>query len=428
MELVLILLVLMIVLILFNVPISYAIGIVSVSYFFINDISLLTIPQRMYATINSSTLFAIPLFLLAGMLMNKSEVTDKLYHLAYTIIGHIRGGLAHVNVLSSMMFASMTGSAMADIVGLGTVSATAMEKKGYPKKFAAAVSLSASTITAIIPPSIILIVYAVVAEVSIGRLFLAGILPGLTIGILLMLYIYLISFKKDFPREESRSSFKEILVALKAAIIPFFMPIIILGGILTGIFTPTEAGAIAVLYVLIIGFFVYKKLTIKIVIETLREAAVTSSVILLLIAISGILGWIITIEQVPVLLTESILQFTDSPLLILLLINLIILVAGMFLDATPIILMLVPVFMPILAQIGVDPVHFGIIIGLNAMIGLTTPPVGAGLYAICSALKLNVMDVIKEMLPMWGTLFVVLMILTFWPGLSLMLPNLVFGK
>lgn len=428
MEIVLMLLILMVVLIMINVPISYSIGIVSVSYFFIKDISLLTIPQRMYSTIDTSTLFAIPLFLLAGMLMNKAEVTDKLYHLAFTLIGHIRGGLAHVNVLSSMMFASMTGSAMADIVGLGTVSANAMEKKGFKKTFAAAVSLSASTITPIIPPSIILIVYGVVAEVSIGRLFLAGILPGLAIGLSLMLYIYLISFKRDFPREKTRASFRAVLEAFRHAILPLFMPVIILGGILLGIFTPTEAGAVAVLYVLIIGFFVYKKLTVKIVIDTLKEVATTSSVILLLISISGILGWIITIEQVPVLLTDSLLSLTSNPIIILLLINVIILVAGMFLDATPIVLMLVPVFMPILLKIGVDPVHFGIIIGVNTMIGVTTPPVGAGLYAISGALKINVMDVIKEMLPMWGALFVILLIITFWPGLSLMIPNLVFGK
>jgi C4-dicarboxylate transporter, DctM subunit len=428
MDLMLIIIGLLILLILLNVPISYSIGAVSIFYFLVSDLSLEALPQRMFSSINSSTLFAIPLFLLAGYLMNHSGVTGRIYDFAYSLVGHIRGGLAHVNVLSAMMFASMSGSAVADLVGLGTISSNAMSKRGYKKSFAAALTLASSTITPIIPPSIILVVYGVVAEVSIGRLFLAGILPGLLIGIFLMGYSYFISIKKGFPKEENKASLKLVFTSFRRAMLPLFTPVLIIGGIILGVFTATEAGAVAVLYVLILGFFVYKELNWKKVKEILLNVGVTSSVILFLISISGVMGWVMTMEQIPVKLADALLGLTTNPFIILIIINFIILIAGLFLDATPIVLMLVPVLLPVILKIEMDPVQFGILIGFNTMIGLTTPPVGVGLYALSSALKVDVLDILKELWPMWITLILVLLVITFCPALSLFIPNLVFGK
>jgi len=420
-------LVLLIVLILLNVPIAYSIGVVSVFYFLVSDLSLTTFPQRMFSSVNSSTLFAVPLFLLAGILMNNSGITTKIYNFAYALIGHIKGGLAHVNVVSSMMFASMSGSGVADLVGLGTISASAMGEKGYKRRFAAALTLASSTITPIIPPSIILIIYGVTAEVSIGRLFLAGIIPGLVIGLGLMAYCYIVSDRKKFPIEERKASLRYVLKTFSQAILPLFTPILIVGGIIKGIFTATEAGAVAVVYVTFLGIFVYKQLNWKKIKGILLQVGVTASVILFLISTSGVMGWVMTMEQIPIKLAESLLGLTTNPIFILLLINLVILIAGMFLDATPVVLMLVPVLLPVINQIGVDPVQFGIIIGFNTMIGITTPPVGVGLYAMSSTLKVDVLDILREIWPMWLTLLIVLLLITFWPTLSLWLPSLVFG-
>lgn len=417
---------LLIVLIMINVPVTYSIGIVSIIYFMATGITVEVLPQRMISTINSTTLFAIPLFLMAGILMNASGITERIYNFAFALVGHIRGGLAHVNVMSSMMFASMSGSGIADLVGIGNVTANAMHQRGYKKDFAAALSLAASTITPIIPPSIILIVYGVVAEVSIGRLFIAGIIPGLVIGLSLMLYCFIIAKKAGFPKGEKRESFKNVLTAFRKALLPLFTPVLIVGGIILGVFTATEAGAVAVLYVAILGFLVYRQLNWKKFKSILLQVGVTGSVILFLISVSGALGWLITAEQIPVKLADSLLGITTNPLIILLLINIILLVAGMFLDATPVVLMLVPVLLPVATQMGVDPVHFGIIMGFNTMIGVTTPPVGAGLYAISSALRVDVLSIVKRMVPMWIVLILVLLLVTYFPALSLYLPQLFF--
>lgn len=426
MELILFIIGLMIVLILINVPVTYSIGIASIIYFMSTEITVEVLPQRMISSLSSTTLFAIPLFLMAGILMNAAGITERIYNFAYALVGHIRGGLAHVNVMSSMMFASMSGSGIADLVGIGNVTANAMYQRGYKKDFAAALSLAASTITPIIPPSIILIVYGVTAEVSIGKLFVAGIIPGIVIGLSLMTYCFIIAKRAGFPKGDKRESFKAVMKAFRNAILPLLTPVLIVGGIISGIFTATEAGAVAVLYVAILGFFVYRQLNWREFKKILLQVGVTAAVILFLISVSGALGWLITAEQIPVKLADSLLGITTNPFIILLLINLILLIAGMFLDATPVVLMLVPVLLPVITQLDVDPIQFGIIMGFNTMIGITTPPVGAGLYAISSALRVDVVSIVKRMIPMWIILIIVLIIITYVPKLSLFLPEIFF--
>jgi C4-dicarboxylate transporter, DctM subunit len=411
-------------LMLLSVPIAFSIGLGSVYYFLASGKPLMMIPQKMFTTVDNFTLLAVPLFILAGNIMNTGGITKRLFNFARTCVGHITGGLGHVCVLASIIFAGMSGSATADAVGLGSIEIPAMEREGYDKAFSSAIVLGASTIGPIIPPSIIMVIYAVVAGVSVGALFVAGIIPGLIMGVGLMVGVYIISKKRKYP-SYPRATFRQLLIATRDAFPVLLTPIIIIGGIYTGYFTPTEAAMIAVVYAVILGFF-YGEISFRAIWQILRETSVTVGVIMFIIGITGAFAWWLSLEKIPLLFTEYIYSLTHDRMLILLMINLIILVEGCFLDATPIVLIMVPILMPLLKTLNVDMVYFGILISVNTMIGLTTPPVGVCLYGVSAIAKLPMERIVRAYIPFLTILIVVLFLLQVFPQLSLFLPNLLF--
>ena len=411
-------------LMLLSVPIAFSIGLGSVYYFLASGKPLMMIPQKMFTTVDNFTLLAIPLFILAGNIMNTGGITKRLFDFARTCVGHITGGLGHVCVLASIIFAGMSGSATADAVGLGSIEIPAMEKEGYDKDFSSAIVLGAATIGPIIPPSIIMVIYAVVAGVSVGALFVAGIIPGLIMGVGLMVGVYIISKKRKYP-SYPRATFRQLLIATRDAFPVLLTPVIIIGGIYTGYFTPTEAAMIAVVYAVILGFF-YGEISFRAIWQILRETSVTVGVIMFIVGITGAFAWWLSLEKIPLLFTEYIYSLTHDRMLILLMINFIILVEGCFLDATPIVLIMVPILMPLLKTLNVDMVYFGILISVNTMIGLTTPPVGVCLYGVSAIAKLPMERIVRAYIPFLTILIVVLFLLQVFPQLSLFLPNLLF--
>jgi tripartite ATP-independent transporter DctM subunit len=374
--------------------------------------------------VDNFTLLAIPLFILAGNIMNTGGITKRLFDFARTCVGHITGGLGHVCVLASIIFAGMSGSATADAVGLGSIEIPAMEKEGYDKDFSSAIVLGAATIGPIIPPSIIMVIYAVVAGVSVGALFVAGIIPGLIMGGGLMVGVYIVSKKRKYP-SYPRATFRQLLIATRDAFPVLLTPVIIIGGIYTGYFTPTEAAMIAVVYAVILGFF-YGEISFRAIWQILRETSVTVGVIMFIVGITGAFAWWLSLEKIPLLFTEYIYSLTHDRMLILLMINFIILVEGCFLDATPIVLIMVPILMPLLKTLNVDMVYFGILISVNTMIGLTTPPVGVCLYGVSAIAKLPMERIVRAYIPFLTILIAVLFLLQVFPQLSLFLPNLLF--
>jgi tripartite ATP-independent transporter DctM subunit len=411
-------------LMLLSVPIAFSIGLGSVYYFLASGKPLMMIPQKMFTTVDNFTLLAIPLFILAGNIMNTGGITKRLFNFARTCVGHITGGLGHVCVLASIIFAGMSGSATADAVGLGSIEIPAMEKEGYDKDFSSAIVLGAATIGPIIPPSIIMVIYAVVAGVSVGALFVAGIIPGLLMGGGLMVGVYIISKKRKYP-SYPRTTFRQLLIATRDAFPVLLTPVIIIGGIYTGYFTPTEAAMIAVVYAVILGFF-YGEISFRAIWQILRETSVTVGVIMFIVGITGAFAWWLSLEKIPLLFTEYIYSLTHDRMLILLMINFIILVEGCFLDATPIVLIMVPILMPLLKILNVDMVYFGILISVNTMIGLTTPPVGVCLFGVSAIAKLPMERIVRAYIPFLAILIVVLFLLQVFPQLSLFLPNLLF--
>ena len=407
-----------------GVPIAFSIGLGSVYYFVVSAKPIMMIPQKMFTTVDNFTLLAVPLFILAGNIMNTGGITQRLFNFARTCVGHITGGLGHVCVLASMIFAGMSGSATADAVGLGSIEIPAMEKEGYDKAFSAAIVLGASTIGPIIPPSIIMVIYGVTAGVSVGALFVAGIIPGLIMGGALMVGVYLISKKRKYP-SYPRSTFRQFFRATVQAFPVLLTPVIIIGGIYSGYFTPTEAAMIAVVYAVILGFF-YRQMSFRTLWHILRETSVTVGVIMFIVGITGAFAWWLSLEKIPQIFTEAIYGVTQDRLMILILIMIIILVEGCFLDATPIVLIMVPILMPLLKILDVDLVYFGILISVNTMIGLTTPPVGVCLFGVSAIAKLSIEKIVMAYLPFLAILVAVLFLLLLFPGLSTWLPNLLF--
>ena len=419
-------LVLLFVLLLSSTPVSVSIGFSSFVYLLITNVNLQTVPQRMFTTVDVSTLFAVPLFLLAGSLMNTTGITNRIFRLANVLVGHITGGLAHVNVLASAIFASMSGSSVADAAGLGVIEIKAMTDAGYDKDFSCAITLASCTISPIIPPSIIMVIYGVAASVSIGRLFIAGIVPGFIMALSLMIMNFFIAKKHNYP-VMPRASFREVKKAFFDALLPLGTPFIIVGGIIGGVFTATEAAAVTVAYTLILDILIYRELTFKKFKDIALEVGITSAVILFLVATTGILGWVLARERIPVQIMQFFLDLTDNPILIMLIINILLLIMGCFIDATPIVLLMVPILMPLLQKISFDPVLFGVVISINTMIGLTTPPVGVSLYAVSAISGVPMQRIVRKIIPYWLALILCLFVITYIPGLTLTLPNLVFG-
>lgn len=380
--------------------------------------------RNVYNGMDSFPLMAIPFFMLAGELMNRAGITLRLVEFAQAMIGHLRGGLAHVNILSSMLFAGLSGSAVADVSALGSMLIPAMEKQGYTRRFAAAVTAASSIIGPIIPPSGIMIIYAYVMGESVAALFLAGIVPGILIGLSLMGIVWWVADKENLPLATRRASWGERGQASLKAFWPLLTPVIIMGGILGGIFTPTEASAIAVGYAFFIGLFVLRTLKLNEIPDVLTRAGMTSAVVLLLVGAAMAFKTVASLSHTPEMLASIILGLSENPLVLLFLINILLFIVGMFLDAGPAIIILGPILGPIFIQMGVDSVHFAIIMAVNLTVGLLTPPMGLVLFVTSSVSGLRVETIARATLPFLAAEIAVIFLITYFPALCLTIPRL----
>tara|TARA_B100000678_G_scaffold55931_1_gene44906 strand:+ start:288 stop:1583 length:1296 start_codon:yes stop_codon:yes gene_type:complete len=385
------------------------------------DLALLY--RNVYNGMDSFPLMAIPFFMLAGVLMNRGGITARLIEFSQAIMGHFRGGLAHVNILSSMLFAGLSGSAVADTSAIGSMLIPAMVKNGYTRKFSAAITAASSVIGPIIPPSGIMIIYSYVMGESVAALFLAGIIPGILVGLGLMLMTWVMAQRYDFPVATKRSTWSERGNASIKAFFPLLTPVIILGGILGGIFTPTEASAVAVAYALIVSLFILKSMTVRDLPKVLTEAAMVSSVVLLLVGAAMAFKTVVSLSHAPEILSAWILSLSDNPLILLFLINLLLFVVGMFLDAGPAIIILAPILGPIFINLGVHPVHFAIIMSVNLTVGLATPPMGLVLFVASSVSGERIESISKAILPFLAVEVVVIFMITYIPAVSLAIPR-----
>ncbi|WP_283132074.1 TRAP transporter large permease [Enterovibrio norvegicus] len=385
------------------------------------DIPLLF--RNIYNGIDSFPLMAIPFFMLAGEVMNRSGITLSLVSFSQSLIGHVRGGLAHVNVMSSMLFAGLSGSAVADTSAIGSMMIPAMEKNGYSRKFAAAITAASSVIGPIIPPSGIMIIYAYTMEISVAALFAAGVVPGLLIGGGLMALIALMAKSQNLPIASEKATWRERGVATKNAFWPLLTPVIILGGILGGIFTPTEASAIAVVYTLVVGMFVLKTVKLKDIPDIFTSSAKSSAVILLLVGSALAFKTVVSLSHAAEAMAEFTLGISDNPLILLFLINILLFVIGMFLDAGPAIIILGPILAPVFISQGIDPVHFAIIMSVNLTVGLATPPMGLVLFVASSVSGEKVETISRAILPFLAVEVLVIFLITFFPALSMTIPQ-----
>ena len=385
------------------------------------DLALLY--RNVYNGMDSFPLMAIPFFMLAGVLMNRGGITTRLVEFSQAMMGHFRGGLAHVNILSSMLFAGLSGSAVADTSALGSMLIPAMEKNGYSRKFSAAITAASSVIGPIIPPSGIMIIYSYVMGESVAALFLAGIIPGILVGVGLMMMTWFMAQRYDFPAAIARASWGARGQASLKAFFPLMTPVIILGGILGGIFTPTEASAVAAFYALMVSLFILKSMTTRDLPKVLMEAAMTSSVVLLLVGAAMAFKTVVSLSHTPEILAAWILSLSENPLILLFLINLLLFVVGMFLDAGPAIIILAPILGPIFTDLGVHPVHFAIIMSVNLTVGLATPPMGLVLFVASSVSGEKIESISKAILPFLAIEVIVIFLITYVEPISLGIPR-----
>lgn len=411
---------------LIGLPIYVVMGLSVIAYFLLAGINPITIPHRVFAGVDVFVLMAVPFFMLAGNLMNAGGTTRRLIALADAIVGWVRGGLAHVNILVSMLFAGISGSAAADTAAVGSIMIKSMRERGYTTEFATAVTISSSLIGPIIPPSIILIVYAVVAGVSVNALFLAGIVPGILLGLSQMALVAYYAWSRNFGKG-APFSVRVFLRAFADGMIPLGMPLIILGGIFSGFFTPTEAAATACLYAFLIGVFVYGELKIADLPRIILDSARMTGSALIIVGIAAPLSWILVKEQVPNTVASLMLQVSDNPIVILLLINLLLLVLGAFMEMIAALIISVPILLPIVVQLGMDPVHFGIVVAINLTIGMITPPVGICLFIGATIAKITPERLAVANMPFLIVSILVLLAITFLPGLVMFIPDLYQG-
>lgn len=382
-----------------------------------------TVPQRMATGLDSFALLAIPFFILAGQLMNKGGVAHRLIAHAKALVGAFPGGLALINIIAAMLMGAIAGSAMASASAMGSILGPEMQREGYSKEFGAAVNITSSTIGLVIPPSNVLIVYSLASGgVSIAALFLAGYIPGILTGLLLMVVAAFWARKKGFSSGK-RSSLGQVVKTFVDAFPSLLLLVVVIGGIVTGVFTATEASAIAVLYCLILGF-IYREIRWKDLSGILLDAASTTAVVMLLIGASMCMSWVLSYENIPQDISNALLALSDNPIVILLIINVLLLIVGIFMDMTPAVLIFTPIFLPVVTSLGMDPIHFGIVMVLNLCIGLCTPPVGSVLFVGIGVANTSIEKVLKPLLPLFLVMIVALFLVTFIPQLSLWLPSL----
>jgi len=408
-----------------ELPVAFALIAAALAWLqFASPVPISLVVQRMSSGIDSFPLLAIPLFVLAGNLMNVGGIATRIFDFAVALVGHLRGGLAQVNIFASLIFAGMSGVAQADAAGLGTVEIKAMKREGFDAAFAAACSAASAIVGPIIPPSVIMVVYGVLAQVSISDLFLAGLVPGFLIGGLLMLTVsFLVASGRAYAPVQPRANAKTLRRTFVRAIPALMAPVILVVGLLSGVATPTELGAITVVYAAILGF-AYRELTWRRLYTCLGDTFVTSGVLVFIMAAAVPFGWAIAVNNVPAHLSAWLLEITTSKWLILAMINVLLLVIGCFMETTAILLIAVPTFLPLILQLGIDPVHFGLVIILNLLIGATTPPFGVLLFIVQDIAKVSFGAVVRAILPFYIPLAIALLMITYWPDLSLWLPRM----
>jgi tripartite ATP-independent transporter DctM subunit len=405
-------------------PVVLAIVGPSIVYVLMNDVPIELIGQRMAYALDSFPLVAVPVFIFVGNLMNQAGVTERIFRFADTLVGRAPGGLAQVNVFSSLIFSGMSGAALADVGGLGRIEVKAMVARGFRRDFSAAVTATSAIVGPIFPPSIPLIIYGSVTSVSILQLLVAGIVPALICVALLMVTVAILSVKRGYPRAQRWSTPREIWRDLLPAAPALMAPVLLVAGMLLGIFTPTEAASITVLYVLFITAFVYRSLTLQHLLYAAYETLKNTSAILVIVSAAALFGWVMAIEQIPQMFAKQLLAFSTDPVVLLLIVNVVLLIVGMFLDSTTATLLVVPIIAGPLHAAGVDPVHLGMVVIFNLMVGLFTPPMGLALFLIADIAKVSMRSLLREMMPFYIPLFAMLMLITLVPEISLWLPKM----
>ena len=415
-------------LILIDLPIVVAIALTAVIFFVgLGQGNLLTmLPQRMYSGTTGFVLLAVPFFILAGNLMNTGGITSRIFRFAKALVGHVPGGLGHVSVISSMIFSGMSGSAVADAAGLGQIQHKAMVDNGYKPAISASIVASSSTIGPVIPPSIPFVLYGVLTGVSVARLFMAGFIPGVLMGLAMMAVIAFMAKPRGLPRAP-RANLKEVLVSFKEGVLPLLAPVIIIGGIFSGLFTPTEASVVACIYAAILGF-VYKDLKLKDLPEILWKSIKQSTALLFIMAAASFFGWLTLYQKIPDSIIGNLASISVSGTSVIWMIIIIDLILGCFLEGNSIFLITIPVFLPIMARYGLDLINMGVVMTLLIMVGNLTPPVGMCLFAVSSFSKVGIMDLARECWPYIIGILLVTILIAFIPGIATFLPNLIMGK
>jgi C4-dicarboxylate transporter DctM subunit len=410
-----------------GMPVAISLGFASLlTIFFFSQDSLASMTIKMFETSEHYTLMAIPFFVLAGNLMSTGGVAKRMVRFAMAAVGHLRGGMAIASILACMLFAAVSGSSPATVVAIGSIVIAGMVKNGYPKEFAAGVICTAGTLGILIPPSIVMVVYAAVTEVSVGRMFMAGVIPGLLLSLMLMVAVWWRTDKLNIA-PAIKASKREVLIALRDSFWGLALLVIIMGGIYGGIFTPTEAAAVSAVYALFIALFVYKDIGLRDLPAVFLESAKTTVMLMFIVANALLFAHVLTTERIPQVMAEHILAMGMSPWMFLLVVNVILLVAGNFMEPTGIILILAPILFPIATKLGIDPIHLGIIMVVNMEIGMVTPPVGLNLFVTSGVSGLSLVKVTRSILPWLLVLLTFLMIITYVPWITLVLPNMIFG-
>jgi tripartite ATP-independent transporter DctM subunit len=408
-----------------RVPIAFSLGLSSVVYFLMSGMPLTTIPQLMITPFDSFPILAVPLFMLAGELMNIGGVSRRLFAFAKALVGHIPGSLGHVSIVASMIFAGMSGSAVAEAAGLGTVEIKQMVDDGFEPDFAAAIAGSAATIGPIIPPSIPFVIYGAIVGVSVGALFAGGALPGVLMGLAMMPLVYVIAKRRSY-KVYKRATWKELAVAFKSAFLPLLTPVILLTGILSGVVTPTEAAVLAVVYAIILGMFIYREYSLAELFRIVVQVGQGAGTVVFILTTATVFGWILAYEGVPGIITKVLFGVTHNKFLILLILNIWFLILGCFMDTITVLLVMVPMVVPAVKEARIDLVHFGVTVTLNLMIGMLTPPVGMCAYVVADIAKISFERVVRAMVPFMIILTGVLLLITYFPETVTWLPSL-FG-
>jgi tripartite ATP-independent transporter DctM subunit len=405
-------------------PVAICLGLTSLVALWISDVMLSLMAQRIFTGIDSFPLMAVPFFVLAGELMNQGGTTRRLIDFANVLVGRIPGGLAHTNILASMFFGGISGSAVADAAAMGTILVPGMVRKGYEPGFSAAVTAASSTVGPIIPPSIFMVIMGVTTGLSIGGLFAAGIIPGLMLGFAMMGLSYFMAIRYNYPRETEPFGMRRIGREFLSAGPALLAPLIILGGILGGVFTATEAAAVAVLYAFFLGMVIYRELSLRKLTDIFIQSGTTTAVLLLIIGMANIFAWVLTAEQIPTRIAQAMLSVTDNRYLILLFINVLLIFIGMFLEGGAAIIILAPTLLSVANAVGIIPLHFGLVMVLNIVVGLLTPPLGVCLFVVSGVTGLDLSLIIRSVLPFLAVELAVLMLVTYLPSIILFIPNL----